>query len=274
MVGGIVGHAGDHQRGAAAPPNHVFVHEHRQAQAPHLGDPLQRAGIIFVVAGDEEHAVARLQARQRFGMHGQALHAAIDQVAGDGDGVGAELVDLVDDRVQVGPLDGRADVDVRDLGDGIAVQFGRQVPDRHVDLHHPRHPPRIDVADHGHGQRHQRHGQRAAVGNRRRQRAEGQQRQQHQVAQQGGDQQRREQAHRQQAEPGDQVRPAPPAQRGRHQADRHQRADQAQQEDGEGIAGQRQPEVGQQAHADIDQQQYQQGEDDDEASARAHGGIE
>jgi hypothetical protein len=49
---------------------------------------------------------------------GQLAHAAIDQVAGDGHHVGLQGVDLVDDGLQIGRLDGGADVDVADLDNG------------------------------------------------------------------------------------------------------------------------------------------------------------
>ena len=249
----------------------MLVHQDGQAQAPHLGDPLERAGIIFMVAGDEIDAVTGAQSRQWRSMRGEALHAAIDQVARHGNGVGVERIDLVDDGVQISALDGRADVHVRDLRDRVTVQRPRQVADRHIDVHDARDAARIGVADHRHAQRHQRNGQRTDVGKLLRHRAEDRQDEQHEVAQHGRHQQRRKQAHRQQAGPRHRIGPAPPAQRRRHQPHRHQRAEQTEQQDRGDGAAEPQGEIGQQAHADIHQQQDRQGEDDEEASAWAHG---
>ncbi len=182
-----------------------------------------------MVAGHEIHAIARAQAAQWFRVRRQALHAAVDQVARDGNRVRFQRVDLVDNGIQVGAFDGRAHVHVRNLRDRVAVQRCRQVADRHVHLHDARDPARVGIADQRHRQRDHWHRQRADVQHRGGDCANDHQRQQHQVAQHRRHQQRREQAHRQQADPGHGIGPAAPAHRGRHQPDRHQDAQQAQQ---------------------------------------------
>ena len=53
-------------------------------------DPRGRARVVLVVAGDEEGAVARTQPAQRLDLRRELAHAAIDQIAGDRDGVGVE----------------------------------------------------------------------------------------------------------------------------------------------------------------------------------------
>ena len=86
-----------------------------------------------MVAGDEESAVPRREPRQRLGVPGKLSHAAVDEVAGDGDHVRAESVHRIDDPLEVIALDRRADVEVADLGDAEAVQRRRQPGDRNVD---------------------------------------------------------------------------------------------------------------------------------------------
>ncbi|MCY1312166.1 hypothetical protein D9M70_625610 [compost metagenome] len=95
-------------------------------------------------------------------MGGQFAHGAVDQVAGDGHGVGLQAVDAVDDAVEVGALDGGADVDVADLRDGEAVQRVGQAGHRHLYLDHARHAAGVDIAGQRDQQRQQRHGEGAA----------------------------------------------------------------------------------------------------------------
>ncbi|MCY1478288.1 hypothetical protein D9M68_117060 [compost metagenome] len=156
-AGGVVGHAAEYQRVAVVLQHHVFVHQHAHAQPAQLIDPRFRAGVVLMVAGDEVGAVARLQPGQRRGVGGQFAHGAVDQVAGDGDGVGLQAVDAVDDAVEVGPLDGGPDMDVTDLGDGETMQGVRQAGHGHVDFDHARQPAGIDIAGQRDQQRQQRH---------------------------------------------------------------------------------------------------------------------
>jgi len=165
-----------------------------------------------VVAGDEKAAVARLEAGERRHMARQLGHAAVDQVAGDGHQVGRHPVDAVDDGLQVRPLDGRSDVDVADLGDGEALQGGRQPGDGHLDRDGAgraagvgQAPEREQQAEQGNGRR--RAPMQAFGGQARRpERAGGPPQQQARVAHQRQHRQRREQPHGQQAEPGQLVR--------------------------------------------------------------------
>ena len=71
-------------------------------------------------------------------MFAQALDAAVDEIAGDGDDVGLEGVDLADDALEKVAADRRPDVHVRELHDARAGERARQPsqPDAHaIDLH-------------------------------------------------------------------------------------------------------------------------------------------
>ncbi len=75
-----------------------------------------------MIAGDEERAVTRRQACEGCGVAREILHRSVDQIARDRDHVGLQRVDRIDDRVDVAPLDRRANVHVADLRDGEAAQ--------------------------------------------------------------------------------------------------------------------------------------------------------
>ena len=111
-----------------------------------------------MVAGDEEGAVGGRQPAQRLGVQGQALDRTVDQVAGDGDRIGVERIDPGDDRIEVAALDGRPDVDIGNLHDRIALEGSGQSGNGHVHRDHFGNAARIDVADQGHAQGKQRHG--------------------------------------------------------------------------------------------------------------------
>ena len=99
-------------------------------------------------------------------------------------------------------------MDIADLGNGKAVQRLRKIGDRHVDANHARGAPRVDEAPQrddackrhgGHRRRRLQSGRLERAGTQRIDRRRCQQRH---VATDGGDKQRREQAHGDQAGPG------------------------------------------------------------------------
>ena len=162
-----------------------------------------------MVAGDEEAAFARAQAGERRDVVGEVAHRAVDQVAGDGDDVDLEAVDGIDDRLDVRPLDRRPDVDVADLGDREAVERRGQAGDRNVDPDDARGAARVDEAPQGDddggdgdgaGRRLDQRRQRERPGPDRVERGDGKQ---GQVAHEGEHEQRREQPHADQADPGE-----------------------------------------------------------------------
>ena len=68
------------------------LRKHANTEPRELFHPRLRAREIFVIAGHEEDAVARAQVGERRDGVAQLAHAAVDQVAGDGDDVGRERV--------------------------------------------------------------------------------------------------------------------------------------------------------------------------------------
>ncbi len=219
-----------------------------------------------MVAGHQVHAEGRAQLAQRAGLRRQLLDAAVHHVAGDGDDVGRQLVDRVDDGLHVAPLDRRPDVDVADLHNGEAVQVGRQAADRHVDRHYAGAPAGVVEADQRGRQRQCRDGDRADAPqvdpgqSRARRQAHQPRHQQQRVAQHRQHEQRREQPHGDQADPGDAVAPGRVHRRARQHAQRNQDARQDQQQDRARRTRAVQAGVGDQAGADVDVGQRAQGQ--------------
>jgi hypothetical protein len=58
-VGAVIVDAGEIESGAVALDRDPLVPQHAPAEAPHVRDPRVGAGVVVVVAGDEEHSVAR-----------------------------------------------------------------------------------------------------------------------------------------------------------------------------------------------------------------------
>ena len=193
-----VGDAGDEQRARVVLEDDVLVQQHRHPAPAELEDPCLRAGVVLVIAGDEERAMARRELRQRRDVPRQLAHIAVDEVAGHRDHVGLEAVDRLDDVADVTALDRRPDVDVRDLRDREAMKRLGKPRDRHVDLDDRGRPPRIPDADQRDRERHHRNGDRRRVDDTRprqriRQQPHGDRdRQQQRVAQQRQHEQRRE----------------------------------------------------------------------------------
>jgi hypothetical protein len=200
-------------------------------------------------------------------MHGQPLHAAVDQVAGDGDRIGLRAL-TGDDGVQVGALDGRADVDIGDLGDRVAVQSAAGRPAIGTSTSTTRATRRALMkpiavtasASSGTPTR--------CMADRRAQPAAGTAPAGPRRAT-GQHEQRGKQAHRQQAGPGQLIRPARTPQRRRQQADRHQHGRHSQQRRRPPCRPCLPPSRAA-AAAEIAVQQDQQGKDDKDRSAR-HG---
>ena len=98
-----------------------------QPDALEFEHPGRRPGVILVVAGHHVAAVAGAQTAQRCGMGAQLRDAAVDHIASNGDQIGVELIDAVDNGLDVGALDRRPDVNVAELDDGESGQFVRQI---------------------------------------------------------------------------------------------------------------------------------------------------
>ena len=151
MVGADVGHACYHQRrtrqgqvvvGPRMVQYHVLVDQHLNTQSAQLIDPGQRAGVILVVARDKKAAVARKQTGKRCYMGRKLSDRAIHQVTRNGHHVGVQCIHAFDNAPQVLVADRRADVNIRYLRHGKAVQGRRQAADRYVYPHHPCSAPR------------------------------------------------------------------------------------------------------------------------------------
>ena len=85
QVGGVVSHPGQHQGLPLAFKHDVFIEKHGHVQPAQLVDPGMGAGVVLVVAGDEEHAVLRAHPAERRDVRRELGHAAVDEVARDGD---------------------------------------------------------------------------------------------------------------------------------------------------------------------------------------------
>ncbi len=187
-----VGDAGQGQARALVFEDRVLVHQHAQAQAAKFRHPRRGARIVFMVARDEKHAMARAQLAQRRRVRAQLRHRAVDHVARDGDDIGLQGVGARDDGVHVGALDGGAHVDVAQLHNGQALQGRRQAGNRHRDIAHARDLAGVDETKDGGQQRQDQHGH----GGRLRVRAGGGDQHQ-QFAQHGQHEQRGKKAHAQ-----------------------------------------------------------------------------
>jgi hypothetical protein len=144
-----VGDAADDERGVAAANDGVLVEQHRHAEPAQLMKPRHDARVVLVVAGDEKASFARAQLRERRDVVGELADGAVDEVASDRDEIDVEAIDGVDDRLDVGPLDRRPDVDVADLRDRETVERLREAGDRDVDANDARGAARVREAPRG-----------------------------------------------------------------------------------------------------------------------------
>ena len=154
-----VGHAADQQAGAAPLYDAVLVVEHGEAQAGHLFAPGLVAAVVLVVARHEEDAVRGFEVADGGHLAGEGLHAAVHEVACEGDQVGAERVGLGDNGGELGPVERGADVDVGDLGDAEALEARRQVGEAEGDPLVGRQPHGGAEAGDRHAARRERGGQ-------------------------------------------------------------------------------------------------------------------
>jgi len=118
----------------------VFVDEVIETEPGGFPEPLFDAGIVLVVAGDEEIAVRGPEVGQRGGIGTEVIDGAIDKVAGEGDKIGFEAVDGVDDEPDEGALDGVADVDIGYLHDTESGKFGGEIFDGDFEFDNIRFP--------------------------------------------------------------------------------------------------------------------------------------
>ena len=137
------------EAGVAFTNGDAFVAKHANAEPRELFHPLIRAREILVIAGNEEDAVAGAQVGQRRDGVAQRAHAAVDEIAGDGDDVRRERVGAVDDVLDDVAPDRRPDVEIGDLDDRQSVLRARQPREPHADaadLHRPQRRPDGDGA--------------------------------------------------------------------------------------------------------------------------------
>ena len=146
MMGADVVDAGEHEQGAVVLQYHVLILEHRESEPSNLARPRTLARVILVIARDEECAMARGERWKRRRVAGQLLDRSVDQVAGDRDEIGFQIIHARDQALDEAAADGRADVHVADLSDGEAVQRLREPRDGNVDVHQTR-PAREEEAD-------------------------------------------------------------------------------------------------------------------------------
>ena len=158
-MGAVVGYAGEHEQGAVARHDRVFVRQYPEPEPAQLLCPCAFAGVVLVVAGHEVHTMPGPEIRQRLHIGAELTDAAVHQIAGDGNHVGLQRIDRVDDRAHIAALDRRADMHIADLHDRETVQRRRQIPDRYIHVHDAGPPPGVHEADDGRkqGQRSDQH---------------------------------------------------------------------------------------------------------------------
>ena len=159
---------------------------------------------------------------------------------------------------------------IADLRDRVTVQRGRQVSDGHFDFHDTRTAACIHEANDSHEHRSAGGDLRRDARHERRisrwheQRRDGQRN----VTQEREHEQRGEEAHHEQASPGEAIGPGA-RQRPGHHAERHQHVTADEQSDPEGATDGADRQRGQQPHADIHMQQSQQGRGTQEGTTDA-----
>ena len=117
----------------------ALVAQHADAERLQVRDPRVRPRVVLVIAGDEEHAVARAQVAQRLDERRELLDRTVDQIARDDDHVGRQGVRLADHLLHEVAPDGRPDVHVGELHDAIPRRGARQACQR--DAHAPHVEP-------------------------------------------------------------------------------------------------------------------------------------
>ena len=127
--------------------HHMLVQQHAHSKSAQFIDPGMRTGVILVIPGHHESAMASPQIGQRCDVLAQFRHRTVDQVTGDGHQIGIQAVDLVDDALDVGALDGRPDMKIAELRNRETLQRNRQMRDRHLYMPDSRRATRIEKTD-------------------------------------------------------------------------------------------------------------------------------
>src|SRR5207244_3810720 len=102
----------------------VFIPEKCQAETLELFHPVAGVPVVLVIAGDDEHAVARAQIPQRFDRVAQIIDMAVDEITGDDDRVSFQRVGALDQRFDEAALNRRADVHIAPLHEAIVEARG------------------------------------------------------------------------------------------------------------------------------------------------------
>jgi hypothetical protein len=113
---------------------HALVAQHPHAELAQVREPRLDARVVLVVAGHEERAVRRPQLGERRDHVAESRDRPVDEIAGDRDEVGRELVHAPHDLGEEPPVHRRPGVHVGDLRDREPVERRRQPRqhDRHV----------------------------------------------------------------------------------------------------------------------------------------------
>jgi hypothetical protein len=109
---------GEHEASFAS-EDHVLVPEHTHAERAEVGYPRVGAGVVLVVARDEEDAVFGAEIGEGRHVIPELLDAAVDEVSRDDHGVRLERVDLLDDAAHERAIDRGPDVHVGELHDAV-----------------------------------------------------------------------------------------------------------------------------------------------------------
>src|SRR6266478_9293478 len=107
----------------------MLVQEHRQAEAAHFSNPGMCTGVVLMIPGDKESAVARGQPSERLRVRGQPPDTSVNHVARHRDHVRFQFVDRIHDSADVAVLDRGADMDIGDLHNTETMQRSRQACD-------------------------------------------------------------------------------------------------------------------------------------------------
>src|SRR3546814_3661568 len=123
-------YAGNQQGLVADTYDFVHVHDHLNAEAGNLGQPLPHAAVILMIAGYGVDAKAGVELAERPYMRAQAFDAAVDQIAGQGDDIRAQAIGGIDDSLDVARFYGWAHMQIGNLDDGKPAQRLWQTVDR------------------------------------------------------------------------------------------------------------------------------------------------
>ena len=154
MRGREVGHARQNDGIITAPQDGVPVRKHSHAQIGVMAHPRRILEEIFVVAGDQPDPVGSPEITQRFDVGATAGEGSVDQIAGDHDEIDPDCVGSRHDLARPARRKQAAEMQVRQVKKGIAVEGGREVFDLDGDIAERGHPHGLLNRD-----RRQKHGQ-------------------------------------------------------------------------------------------------------------------